>query len=159
MSVTFPYQHVLIHGLVPPTVPPGSNLRYRPLVPLRVINPVGGQFMSLGSALADSGSDDTIFPDSVAPAIGLSHGQLVADSHQLRWRGSAWPLTFANVLLELSDGRSTFRWPAWAAFSTAPIRYPILGQSSCFQYFDVTFRGAGRFVEFAPNAAFAGTIS
>ena len=35
--LSFPYQDEPITGLVPPSLPPGTTVRWRPLVPVRLI--------------------------------------------------------------------------------------------------------------------------
>jgi hypothetical protein len=78
-------------------------------------------------------------------------------SHQLRWRGQGYRLTFADVELEITDGLSSHRWPAVVAFSPAPIPYAILGNASCLQYFDARFLGADRTIELETNWQYTGT--
>jgi hypothetical protein len=62
------------------------------------------------------------------------------------------------VELELSDeSGSIYRWPATVGFSSAPIRYPILGNAGCLCFFDALFRGDDRIVELATNHSYPGT--
>ena len=50
-----------------------------------------------------------------------------------------------------------WQWPAVIGFSPAPIRYPILGQAGCLQFFDAKFFGADLAVELEVNRAYPGT--
>jgi hypothetical protein len=108
-----------------------------------------------GRSVVDPAADDTVFPLDTAWRIGT---QLLADTgHRVRWRGQSHPLRFANVELILTDGSTTLRWPAVVGFSPAPIRYPILGQAGCLQFFDTTFFGAHQLVHVETNTTYPGT--
>ena len=150
----FPYLDEPLTGPAPPSLPAGTAVRWRPLVPISIIGP-GGMMWDFGRAVLDSAADDTVFPLDTAGRIG---GRLHADTgHRVRWRGQLYPLRFASVELLLTDNIGTWRWPSVVAFSSAPIRYPILGQSGCLQYMDAHFLGADHIVELTTNRSFAGT--
>jgi hypothetical protein len=107
-------------------------------------------------AVLDPGADDTVFP---LPIAGLLSATLQADAgHGLRWRGQAHPIRFGLVSLELSDGLQRWGWPAVVGFSSAPLRYPILGLAGCLQFFDACFRGDDRIVALDINRSYPGTI-
>ncbi|MCI0351216.1 MAG: hypothetical protein L0Z53_17470 [Acidobacteriales bacterium] len=143
-------------GPSPPSLPSGAHVRWRPLVPISVIGP-GGLFRDFGRAVLDPAADDTVFPLDTAWRIGIT---LRLDTgHRVRWRGQMHPLRFGDVELLLTDQTSVWRWPAVVAFSPAPIRYPILGQASCLQFFDTQFLGADRFMELETNHDYPGTVS
>ena len=80
----------------------------------------------------------------------------IGGDYRLRWRGSAYTLRFGETTLELGTDEAWCRWRAIVGFSTAPIPFALLGQAGCLQYFDVTFRGADRIVDFEPNDTFPG---
>jgi hypothetical protein len=104
--------------------------------------------------LLDSGADDTVFPLHVAHLIEITTRGI---GQQLRWRGQTYPLQFGSVELELVDrSGSRWRWPTTIGFSSAPIRYPILGNLGCLQFFDAMFRGDDRIVELETNRAYSG---
>jgi hypothetical protein len=159
MRVEFPFQSVPLLGLVPPTLPVGASFRLRPLIIVKAINPKNGLSLSLHRAVVDSGADDTVLPDHVSGAIGLAPNQFVPGAHQIVWSGRAWPLKFADIELEISDGREAYRWSARVAFSLAPMRFPLLGQASCFRFFDITFRGSPQVTVFEPISSFLGSIT
>ena len=107
--------------------------------------------------LVDPGSDDTVFPPAIVRRIGVTLRPNTG--HTLRWRGQLYQLRFGDVDLHLTDNATTYRWPAIVGFSDAPITYRILGYAGCLQFFDVTFRGDDRIVEFEPNRTYPGTMT
>ncbi len=153
MSLRFPYQAEPLAGPAPPSLSPGAMARYRPLVPLRIRAPATGLFRDYSQALVDTGADDTIFPLSIAQVLNVSLLPDVPVASSIRWRGSRYPIRFGSVLLEVSDGRESWSWPALVAFTAAPIRYPLLGQAGCLQYLTVTFFGPDRSFSSTPLRA------
>jgi hypothetical protein len=152
----FPYQDELLTGPPPPSLPAAATVRWHPLVPVDILGPTG-VFRRFGRAVLDPASDDTVLPHDTATKLGVV---LHADAgHRLRWRGQVYPLRFGDVELVLEDGVSEYQWRAVAAFSPAPIRYPILGTCRCLEFFDARFLGADRIVELEVNRSYAGTIT
>jgi hypothetical protein len=151
-----PYQDELLTGPSPPSLPAGTTVRWRPLVPVDILGPTG-LMRHFGRAVLDPAADDTVFPLDTAHRLGV---RLRPDTgHRLRWRGQLHPLRFGDVELILADDASECRWPAVVAFSPAPIRYPILGTSFCLQFFDARFLGADLIAELDPNPAYPGTTT
>ncbi len=148
----FPYLDEVLTGPPPPSLPSGVLVRYRPLIPITVVGPIGQRQFS--RALADSGGDDTVFPIDVLNLLGAPTRP--DTGHRIRWRGNLHPLRFADVELVLADDASTYRWPAVVAFSPAPIVYPILGNAGCLQFFDVRLLGADLSLELETNWKFPG---
>jgi hypothetical protein len=73
----------------------------------------------------------------------------------LRWRGQRYSLRYGDVTLELGDEEGNIlAWPAVVAFTTAPLRYPLLGICGALEFLDVTFGGAERIIELQANASF-----
>lgn len=150
----FPYQDEPLSARPPPSLPPATTMRWRPLVPVTIIGPTAKRRV-FSRAVLDPGADDTTFPLTIANLIDVT---LRPDSgHNLRWRGQSYSLRFGDIELELSDGIEVRRWPAIVGFSLAPLRYPILGLSGCLQFFDARYLGATRLVELDPNLTFPGT--
>ncbi|MCI0739253.1 MAG: retroviral-like aspartic protease family protein [Gemmataceae bacterium] len=150
------YQAVLLdpNKPPPPSLPAGAQVRWRPLVRVRVIGP-GRRHWDCDKALVDSGADDTLIPYHVAKMIGA---QLLPDQgHAHHWRGMRYALRFARVELELTDDVSVWRWPALVAFSPAAIRYPLLGHCGFMEYIETRFLDADRRVELEPNSWYPGT--
>jgi hypothetical protein len=107
--------------------------------------------------VVDPAADDTVFPLDTATRIGAI---LRPDSgHRVRWRGQLHPLRFGDVELVLSTNGTSFRWPAVVGFSPAALRYPILGQAGCLQFFDARFLGVDLVVELEANPSYPGTTS
>jgi hypothetical protein len=155
--LSFPYQSEPLAGPPPPSLLPGATVRWRPLVPVRVIAP-GGWSRSFARAVFDPCADDTVLALSLATVLGIPLRP--ATGHVVRWRGQAYPLRFGDVELELADDTGqVWRWPAVVSFSSAPMRYPILGTCGCLQYFDSRFRGEDRVVEIEANRTYPGTMS
>jgi hypothetical protein len=66
-------------------------------------------------------------------------------------------MTYADVLLQLTDDVTTYRWPATLAFTQAPLKYSLLGIAGCLEYFDARFLGEARIVELETNWTYPGT--
>jgi hypothetical protein len=156
VSLRFPYQAVPLQGPPPLTLAINATERWRPLVPVRLVSLTTGQFRDFDQALLDSGADDAIFPLAAALAIGVSFLPEVGTAVTIRWGGSTHPVRYGEVRLELTDGTTTWSWPARVAFSAAPIRYPLLGQAGCLQYLDATFLGADRVAMLDLNPSYPG---
>lgn len=150
----FPYQDEALSGPAPPSLPATATIRWRPLIPGTIIGPTG-IFRDFGRAVLDPAADDTVFPLDTVTRIGIC---LRAHSgHGVRWRGQLHPLRFGSAELLLTDNVSTWRWSATLGFSPAPLRYPILGEAGCLQYFDARFLGADLLVEVETNRTYPGT--
>jgi hypothetical protein len=148
----FPYLEEPLQGPPPPSLPNTAKLRWRPLVPTRVIAP-SGQSLAFGRALVDPGADDTIFPLDVANVLGVALKPPTA--HAMRWRGQSFPLRYGELDLELvDDDGATLRWPGIVAFTGASIRYPLLGLCGCLEFLNVHFFGADYRIEIEPNTSF-----
>jgi len=130
-----------------------------PTIPLILVEVAGPAGISRhdSRAVADPAADDTVFTLDTARRIGVV---LRPDTgHRVRWRGQSHALRFGDVEPVLSDGVTTWRWPAVVGFSPAPLRYPILGTAGCLQFIEALFRGADQVVELATNRSYPGTIT
>lgn len=142
----------MIHFPYQPDVHTGIPC-WRPLVSLTV---AAGTVKRRIKAVVDSGSNDTIFPLKLANVLGVPLGSTV--THGIVWRGQSFPLQFATVELELSDGWAGFRWTALVGCTPAPLTYPLMGIRGGLQFFDATFCGKELAVEFTINSNFQGTV-
>ena len=132
----------------------GSFIRPRPVVAVRISGP---RRSVLVDGLLDTGSDDTVFEEWVATAIGveLTHAQerqvgLVGRSKLIRCR-------YASVQFRITDGiQETYDWTTLVGFVSTPLRYSLLGYAGFLQFFDVEFLGSAREVVLVPNASFPG---
>ena len=79
--LSFPYRDEPLAGLAPPSLPPGSTVRWRPLVPVRVLGP-GGRSRSFTRAVFDPCADDIVFALGLATVLGIS--TKTAESHRTR---------------------------------------------------------------------------
>ncbi len=158
MILRLPYQPVALDPTkpVPPSLPVGSKVRWRPLVRVLIIGPGTGRYKKFDKALVDSGADDTLFPIGTDRILGVRLRPETGHGH--RWRGNWCPLRFGDVELELTDDLSFMRWPAIVGFSPAPMPYPFLGHCGCIQFLDAKFLDSDRVVEFEPNRLFRGTV-
>jgi hypothetical protein len=131
----------------------GRWVRPRPILTVGLIGPTGSQPLD---ALLDTGSDDTLFPQSLAAPLGLDLTNAPSGSGLGIGTGSV-SVRYAEVTLRITDGQEFREWPAWVGFTRATPPLPILGFAGFLQYFTATFRGEREEVELAVNALYPGT--
>ena len=132
----------------------GSVLRARPVLAVRIGGPVRSLLLD---GLLDTGSDDTVFEQRVATAIGVDLTGAEERQVGLVGRTSLVVCRYAPVELQITDGLGeTYQWTATVAFAATGLRYSLLGYASCLQFFDAEFRGADQHVVLTPNASFPG---
>jgi hypothetical protein len=149
--VIFTYMALATKGSVPSLG--GAMMRYRPIVPVGVFGPLGLRFLD---GCLDCGSDDTIFPVSLARKLGIDlTGAAQGEAHPVG--GTTIPYVYAAVSLRLSDGLETCEWHATVGFVDLPLRWAILGHAGFLDLFDTDLRGARREVFMTPNTTFSGT--
>jgi hypothetical protein len=142
-------------GTAPTPLPSlgGSRQRPRPLHPVRI---TGATHSLLRDSLLDTGSDDTVFFEGVASAIGVDLTHAPQRTILLAGRGP-FSCRYAQALLRITDGASeTYEWTAMVGFVPIRLQYPLLGQAGFFQFFDVDFHGADREAIVTPSWAFTG---
>jgi predicted aspartyl protease len=103
--------------------------------------------------LLDSGADDVVFPEDYAALIGLDLTNAPTGSASGVSTGTA-TLRYAQVTLQLTDGNEIHTWPVWVAFTSTPLRTPLLGISGLLRYFEATFQGDFQQVVLEPNTLF-----
>ena len=131
----------------------GAMVRYRPIIPVRVFGPLGSRLVD---ACVDCGSDDTIFPLSLARKLGIDlTGAPRGQAHPVG--GTIVPYVYSAVTLRVSDGAETCEWHATVGFVDLPLRWALLGHAGFLDFFDTDLRGARREVFIAPNPSFLGT--
>ena len=136
----------------PPNLPSGTHIRFRPIVRVTLVGPTETRHRA--HAVLDTGSDECLFPMDFLDLIG---GTTRPEStHHVTWRGTRYPIQYAEISLLLTDNASTYRWSTVAAFTSAPIKFSLLGHTGCLQYFDARFLGADRTVELEANWTFPG---
>jgi hypothetical protein len=113
------------------------------MVPVRVIGPSGDRDV-LGRA--DSGSDDTLLPQQLAVALGVTS---LTDPVPMGGVGGGNFARFGTVDLEIGDGKTVYRWSAYVGFSPHPL--PLLGLKGFLQFFTAAFNGRRRHLDLVPN--------
>jgi hypothetical protein len=151
--MTMRFRYKVVRGRSPILSLGGRTSRSRPVIPVTLIGP-GGTVVREG--LLDSGADDTVFPENLAPSLGLNltnaphgYGGGVGSGKLL--------LRFAEVTFRLAQGGELREWRAWVGFTSATFLYPMLGCAGFLQFFDVNFLGAREEVELTVNNLYPGT--
>ena len=135
-----------------PTVPDG--ILYRPEVTIDVIGPTRHETIQ---ALVDTGSDETVFPASLARAIGvrLDHASPGSASavggHVIR-------LIPGEVVLQLKGDGLTYRWQTIVGFlevAEPADEVALLGYAGFLEYFLATFNSEAYQLELTPTRRFA----
>ena len=147
----FPYLALPTKGPVAPLG--GAMIRYRPILPVRVFGPLGSRLLD---GCIDCGSDDTIFPLSIARKLGIDlTGAFQGEASPIG--GTTVPYSYAAVTLRVSDGIETCEWQAMVGFVDLPLRWALLGHAGFLDFFDTELRGARREAFMTPNSMFRGT--
>ena len=131
----------------------GRYVRPRPVIPVTLIGPANTR---LRSALLDTGADDSLFPENLAPVLGVDlSGSPV---HHAKGVGMGRiPVRYAEVKLRLTDGIEFREWMGWVGFTPVSLYYPLLGFAGCLQFFTATFHGDREEVELTVNRLYRGT--
>ena len=134
-----------------PTVP--SGVLYRPEVTIEVI---GLRRIETIQALVDTGSDETVFPASLARAIGvqLDHA---ATGQASAVGGHAVQLVPGSVVLQISEGGRVYRWQSTVGF--LEVEQPedevaLLGYAGFLEFFRATFDSQIHELELTANDRF-----
>jgi hypothetical protein len=122
----------------------------RPEVPIRIHAP-GGVAELL--ALVDTGADNSIFPLSIAKALGVATTPGKGPS-VTAFGGQEIALSFAQIVLELWQEGASVRWPSRVYFADFPDdseKTVILGHEGFLDYFTATFEGEACEFTLEPN--------
>ena len=133
---------------------PGTKdyrLILRPVITIRVIGP---KAEARWDALVDSGADETLFPRSLAEALGV---ELDSQRTSVAAGISGEPLKiqYGDVELRLESGPEIVAWRTtvgFVDFGSASEEVIILGHGGCLDYFTATFRGEIAELELEANA-------
>jgi hypothetical protein len=125
--------------------PTGSAIRPRPI--LDVV--VEGLELAPQACLLDSGATAVRLGSHVAELIGLDLGD--APQTRIAVGGALVTSRLAEVVLEVSDGRTSHRWtaPAWFCEPWHPA-FGLLGLSGFFDQFEVTIAAYEEWIELRP---------
>ena len=130
----------------------GRTSRPRPLLFMSVSGPAWTKPLE---ARVDSGSDETLFVESVANQIGVDLTNAPVESAFAANQGSM-TVRMAQVILRISDGTESREWPAKVGFVKG-LRQSILGFGGFLQFFTTTLRGDDETVELEVNRLYPGT--
>ena len=151
MGMIFPYKPF---KAISPVFPLGGRLvRPKTLIMATLLGPTGTH---IDDCLADSGADDTVFPESVAatPGIGLTNAPTAtATGISL----ASAPIRYARVTLRIAAQAERREWQAWVGFTAARLRWPLLGFAGFLQFFTATFDGEAERLEVKVNGLYPGT--
>jgi hypothetical protein len=147
-TLRFPYR--LFKTNVPLWSLDGRQERPRSVLDVSLVGPVG-TIVRLG--LLDTGADDTVFPVTLA-GIDLTGAPTGSASGVGLAVGT---MSYALVLLRISDGKEFCEWPARVGFTTDPLKRPLLGFAGFLQFFRAVFDGDLEEVELTTNRRYPGT--
>ncbi|MBY0229057.1 MAG: retroviral-like aspartic protease family protein [Gemmataceae bacterium] len=149
MSMTFPYNRF---NLAAPRYD-GKGYRAKPIFTVTLIGPSGSVPRD---GLADSGADDTVFPDSDAALLGIDLTN--APTGTASGVGMAGATTrYAQVTLRITDGIERREWTAWVGFVSVPLRRPLLGQAGFLEFFNAKFKGRAERLVLMVNRSYVGS--
>jgi hypothetical protein len=131
----------------------GRIARPRPIIPVTLLGPTSAVARD---CLVDTGSDDTVFPESVAIAAGIDLSNAPVSS-AAGVGLQALTLRLVEVTLRIADNQEQREWSAWVGFTSAKLHQPLLGFAGFLQFFDVLIRGEQEKVELTVNGAYPGT--
>ena len=148
MEFQFPFSIIAIPR--PAVSLQGRQVRPRPIIPFVVVNPQTGVSRSY-RGLLDTGSDDTVFQDETALALGIDLTNAPTGTAQ-GVTGQTVTLRYAEVLLQLTnDDGDSLEWRTTVAFAPKRGTHPLLGFAGFLQFFNANFSGEFEEVTLAPN--------
>jgi hypothetical protein len=103
--------------------------------------------------LVDTGSDNTIFPKSVADVLGIRLSPSSAPP-ALTFGGLSIPLSAGVVTLQLESDDASVRWQTtinFYEFESPELEAVILGHTGFLEYFTATFDGQKCTLTLVPN--------
>jgi hypothetical protein len=116
---------------------------------------LGSSGTTVETAHLDPGSDECVFAGEMAADIGVDLTN--APEGEAAGVGQApVALRYARVVLRIANGGERCEWPAWVAFTDAPLKRPLLGFAGFLQFFTATFHGDQEAVELTANGLFPG---
>jgi hypothetical protein len=131
----------------------GRTSRPKAFITVSIIGPTDTRALE---GLLDTGSDDTVFHESLAALIGIDLTTAPAGVAQ-GVSGAAIPVRYAEVMLRITDGIEQREWKAWVGFTPLRSSYALLGFAGFLQFFTATFHGDDEEVELTVNRNYSGT--
>jgi hypothetical protein len=150
MTLSFPYQ---LRNRPTASIPLGGRwVQPRPIIPVTFL----GQANSwLVGSLLDTGADETVLPDLGAIKLGLD--LTGAPTGTATAFGQSVTVRYALVTMRVANPHEHREWQAWLAFTTAYLRWPLLGFGGFQQFFTVAYHGDREVVELTVNSLYPGT--
>lgn len=131
----------------------GRTERPRPVITVTVVGPSGTR---PAPALLDPGADDTLFPEDMAPLLGIDLSAAPSRSGAGFGMHTA-TIRYAEVTLRITDGQERREWKAWVGFTSAKLRQSLLGFAGFLQFFTASFHGDREEVELTVNGTYRGS--
>lgn len=144
--MNFPYSSII-------SLDPGSGeylLIRRPEIPVAIVGPSGAATFV---GLVDTGSDNTIFPKSVADYLGISTGPSSGPA-ALVFGGQHVQLLTGEAILKLEADGLAISWKSLICFFESPSSEEetiILGHAGFLDYFTAVFDGLAGKLTLIPN--------
>src|SRR4051794_38645488 len=119
MTLSYRYQ---LHNRTTPSLPLGGRwAQPRPVIPVSFVGP-SDTWVSDG--LLDTGADETVLPDGAASYVGIDLSN--APTGTAMAFGQRVPVRYALLTVRIADQQERREWPAWLAFTSAYLRWPLL---------------------------------
>jgi hypothetical protein len=128
---------------------------HRPEVTIDVIGSLRSETIQ---GLVDTGSDETVFPTSLADAIGVQLNRASAGQASAVG-GHAVQLIPGSVVLQITEREQAYRWRTTVGFldvDQPEDEVALLGYSGFLEFFRATFDSQSHILELTPNDRFAG---
>src|SRR5262245_1566983 len=120
MTLSFRYQ---LFNRPTPSLPLGGRWSQpRPVIPVTFIGPADTW---LTDGLLDTGADETVLPDSAAATLGTDLAN--APTGTAMAFGQRVIVRYALARIRIADQNERREWQAWLAFTSAYLRWPLLG--------------------------------
>ena len=125
----------------------GIQIVSRPVIVVRAIGPAGAWLIP---GLVDTGATETLLPLSYVARLGVPRG----DRIELAGAGGQLiPAWLSRVDLDLTRGRTLYRWSARVAF-VARRGEALWGHEGFLDHFTATFDGLRKRLTLRPNGTF-----
>ncbi|MFN0054416.1 MAG: aspartyl protease family protein [Planctomycetales bacterium] len=133
---------------------PGTNdfrLILRPIITVRIVGPKAD---ARWDALVDSGADETLFPLSIAEALGIDlDPQMTSEASGIT--GDRLKIQYGDAELRIESDEEFIVWKTpvgFVDFGSASDGVVILGHGGCLDFFTATFDGEIGELERIPNS-------
>jgi predicted aspartyl protease len=150
MTLSFRYQ---LYNRTTPSLPLGGRwVQPRPVIAVTFVGPSD---VWVSDGLLDTGADETVLPDRAVAVLGVDltnapTGTAVAFGQRV-------PVRYALATLRIADQQEQREWQGWLAFTSAYLRWPLLGFGGFQQYFVTVYHGDREIVELTVNSLYPGT--